>query len=100
MQKSVTLSVTKSAFLLHSIGGKVDDKGTYRLNKNHLHYYQVQTAMAVTGLSLCDFVTYTKKGIHVVQIPFDQECWDNISAKASLFYIERVIPYMLLELIK
>jgi hypothetical protein len=49
---------------------------------------------------LCDFVTYTSKGIDVVQIPFDQEFWDNISAKASLFYIERIIPYMLLELMK
>ena len=90
----------KSAFLLHSIGGKVNDNGTYHLNKNHLHYYQVQTAMAVTGLSVCDFVTYTNKGTHVVQIHFDQEFWNNISAKASLFYIERIIPYMFVELVK
>ena len=90
----------KSAFLFHSIGGKVNDNGTYHLDKNHLHYYQVQTAMAVTGLSVCDFVTYTNKGIHVVQIHFDQEFSNNISAKASLFYIERIIPYMFVELLK
>ena len=90
----------KSAFLLHSVGGKVNDHGTYRLNKNHLHYYQVQTAMAVTGLSCCDFVTYTSKGIHVAQIYFDQEFWTNISAKAPLFYTERIIPYMFVEIMK
>ena len=76
------------------------DNGTYRLNKNHLHYYQVQTAMAVTVLSVCDVVTYTNKGILVVQIHFDQEFWNNISAKASLFYLECIIPYMFVELVK
>ena len=93
----------KSAFLLQSIGGqKWNIRWTKmpRLNKNHLHYYQVQTGMAVAGLNLCDFVTYTNKAIHVVQIPFDQEFWDHISAKASLLYVERIIPYMLVELMK
>ena len=47
-----------------------------------------------------DFVTYTSKGVHVVQIYFDQEFWTNISAKATLFYIERIIPYMCVELMK
>ena len=56
--------------------------------------------MAVTGLSVCDFVTYTNKGIHVVQIHFDQEFWNTILAEALLFYIERIIPYMFADLVK
>ena len=79
---------------------RVNDNGTYRLNKNHLHYYQVQTAMAVTGLSVCGFLPILIKVFVLFKFNLYQEFWNNISAKASLFYIEHIIPYMFAELVK
>ena len=38
------------------------------LVKNHLHYIQVQTGMAISGLKTCHFVTYTSERIFIVTI--------------------------------
>ena len=47
---------------------KRDENGNVFLDKNHLHYFQVQTGMAVAGLKTCVFFTYTSKGIYIVTI--------------------------------
>ena len=57
---------SKIAFLLPTVSGKKDENANVFLDKNHLHYLQVQTGMAVAGLKTCDFVTYTSKGISIV----------------------------------
>ena len=41
----------KEAFLLETVGGDTDKNGNSFLKKTtHLHYFQIQTGMAVCGL--------------------------------------------------
>ena len=68
----------KIAFQLPTVGGKKDENGNVFLDKNHLHYFQVQTGMAVAGLKPCDFVTYTNKGIFIVTINFNDKFWATV----------------------
>ena len=37
----------KEALLLDSVGGFLDEDGVYKVKENNLHYFQVQTGMAV-----------------------------------------------------
>lgn len=56
----------KIAFLLPTIGIKKDEEGKNFLDENDIHYFQVQTCMALSGFKTCDFVTFTSKDILVV----------------------------------
>ena len=87
----------KVAFLLPSVGGKKDTDGQYFLDENHLHYFQVQTGMAVSGLKTCDFFTYTSKGIFVVKINFNANFWENIVATVYKFYCNQIVHSFLVE---
>lgn len=87
----------KIAFLLPSIGGKKDQEGKYFLDENHIHYFQVQTCMAVSGFKTCDFVTYTSKGIFVVAVNFNAKFWETVVATVFKFYCKQIVPSFLLE---
>ena len=71
----------KTAFLSPSVGGVKDEDGNFYLDENHLHYFQVQTYMAVSGFNTCDFVTYTNKAIHVVTVNFNANFWETVVTK-------------------
>lgn len=88
----------KSAFLLDSVGGAVDETGLPYIRKNHIHYFQVQTGMAVCGLKQCDFVVFTNLGIYMATIYFDEKFWKETINTVQLFYTEKVIPTLLLQL--
>ena len=45
------------------------------LKVTHECYYQVQGQMALTGAKWCDFIIYTKKGVSVQTIRFDEPFW-------------------------
>ena len=89
--------ILKFGFLLPSVGGKKDTDEQYFLDENHLHYFQVQTGVAFSGLKTCDFVTYTSKGIFVVKINFNANSWENIVAKVYKFYCNQIVHSFLLE---
>ena len=40
---------------------------------SHPYYSQVQTQMGVTGRRWCEFLVYTRHGIHLERIMFDQQ---------------------------
>ena len=40
----------------------------------------------------CDFVIYTKRGIHIEQISFSEEFWKQLLPKLSSFYNNCVVP--------
>ena len=79
----------KDAFLLDTVGGKVENNGNYYLKKNYLYYFQVQTAMTVCNLTHCDFIVFTIKGINIVKVSFDEDFWNSIIATVKTFYITR-----------
>ena len=58
----------KIAFLLPTVGGKNDKNGNVFLDKNHLHYFQVQTGMAVAGLKLVILLSIQVKGYLLLQL--------------------------------
>ena len=87
----------KNAFLLPTVGGKKDENGNVFLDKNHLHYFQVQTGMAVAGLKTCDFVTHTSKGIFIVTITFNDKFWVTVVATVYKFYCQQIVPSFLME---
>ena len=53
----------KEALLLETVDANTDKDGNYFLKATHLHYFQIQTGMAVCGLTKCDFVVFTCKRI-------------------------------------
>ena len=87
----------KIAFLLPSVGGKKDEVGNLFLDENHLHYFQVQTYMAVSGYQTCDFVTYTSKGMFVVKVNFNANFWETVVTKVCKFYCHQIVPSILKE---
>lgn len=49
--------------------------------------YQVMGKMKVLNVEWCDFVLWTKKGIHVERIVFDTKFWtENMLCQLKLFY--------------
>ncbi|XP_052809849.1 uncharacterized protein LOC128238216 [Mya arenaria] len=51
--------------------------GKLKLKDNHDYMYQIMGQMKVLGLDWCDFVVWTKKGIHVERVTFSQDFWEN-----------------------
>ena len=82
----------KTAFLLDSVGGP------FNCRKNHIHYFQIQTGMAVCGLKKCDFVVFTNKGIFVANIAFNEDFWKSTISTVQLFYTRKIISTLLLQL--
>ena len=54
-----------------------NDQTEIKLRKTHKYYAQVQGHMAIGKRQWCDFNIYTKKGIAVERIPFDEDYWKN-----------------------
>ena len=87
----------KIAFLLPSVGGKKGKEGKHFIDKNHVHYFQAQTCIAVSGSKTCDFVAYTSKGIFIVTINFNANFWETVVATVYKFYCKQIVPSFLLE---
>ena len=54
--------------------------------------------MAVCGVTQCDFVVFTNKGIHIVTVDFDENFWKSTIDKVKKFYTQKIIKTLLLEL--
>lgn len=50
---------------------KLVDENSMTLKKTHTYYYQVQTQMAITERTWCDFVIWTPKAFHTERILYD-----------------------------
>ena len=70
---------------------KVD--GNVFLKRNHSYYYQVQGSLGILQLKWSDFIVYTKKGLHVERILFDDKLWkETMLPQLTEFYFEYVFP--------
>ena len=90
----------KDAFILDTAEGEIGADGQPRLKSNHLHYFQVQTQMAVRGTKTCDFVIFANKGILIVEVNFDEHFWAAVVSKVYCFYKKYIIPALLLQIFK
>lgn len=74
------------AFFMELVNGKP------RLKRNHAYYDQVQGQMAIAGVHWCDFICYTKKGLSIERIMFDENHWDTLCDRLCFYYIEHFLP--------
>ena len=61
----------------------MEKDGKPSLKRGHVYYDQVQGLMGLTGAQWCDFIVYTRKGLSVERIMFDQDHWDTLRDKLS-----------------
>ena len=71
--------------------------GKYSLKTICKYYYQVQMQMFVSGLSSCDFVVWTTKGIHCAVVPYDPEFMHGVMKALEDFWIGQIAPLLILE---
>ena len=60
-----------------SLQTEADGHQQLKLREKHPYYAQVQGQMAIGERLWCDFVIFTKKGISVERVIFDDEYWKN-----------------------
>lgn len=73
--------------------------GHLKLKKNSLHYSQVQGQMAICQVEWCDFVIYTKAGLNVERISFDEKFWlEELFPKLLDFYLQHAISFFTTKL--
>lgn len=64
--------------------------GKVNLVSNHPYYSQVKTQMGVTEERWCEFSVYTRHGIHLEKIMFDQQRWLQILDAAEYLFINHI----------
>ena len=70
------------------------DRPCLRLKRNHMHWFQEQGQLLLTGAAVCDFVTFTRKDLLVERILPDSTAMDEILQKLTNVYIEHVIQFL------
>ena len=64
-----------------------------KLKENHNYFAQIQGQMAIGDRPWCDFVIYTKKGISIQRITFNQDYWERtLLPRLTSFYDNCVAP--------
>ena len=85
-------AVGNADFCLELIAGRP------RLKRNHEYHYQIQGQMAIAGISWCDFVAFTNKGIFVERVPFSKDFWvREMFPKLTEFYFNHAVQHLILK---
>lgn len=73
-------------FCLHNINGSPTLKTT------HVYYDQVQGQMGLTGVTWCDFIVYTSRGLSIERIRFDPVHWGRLREKLHSVFFSFFLP--------
>ena len=76
------------------------EEGVYKLKRETKWNYQIQGEMALSKVKKADLVIYTNKGIMVIDVPFDEQLWQEMLVKLNKFYSDFMIPELLTQRIK
>jgi len=68
------------------------DNEQIMLKRSHQYYAQIQGQMAITERKWCHFFVYSKEGVHLEVINFDQEKWKLIEENLVWFYAKYLKP--------
>ncbi|KAH3777905.1 hypothetical protein DPMN_179353 [Dreissena polymorpha] len=71
---------------------KPDETGKLLLDKKHPYYYQVQTQLGVTKLKSAYFIVMTEVDIHMEQIMFDEQLWEEICVRTEKIFKVAILP--------
>ena len=70
----------------------VDPARNLQLDPKSYWYYQIQGQLGICKVAQCKLVVYTSKGIHVINVPFHTEKWEELRARLGTFYLEHLGP--------
>lgn len=90
--KQITDAVDSVAFLEM-------ENGQPTLKKTHGYYYQVQTQLFLCEREFCDFVTWTQGDMIVERIEPDEDFWEDIVSKATIFFKTVILPELVGKLV-
>lgn len=68
---------------------------SYSLKKTHQYYTQIQMQLGLLQMTMCDLVVYTKQGLHVIAVPFDDAFYADLICDLNLFAKDHLFPYLL-----
>ena len=63
-----------------------------KLKEDHEYYDQVRGQMGLTGAKWCDFIVYTKVGMSIERIPFNNSHWKNLVTVFVMFILLISLP--------
>ena len=76
----------RDSLFLETIGNQIT------LKRNHMHWFQVQGQLLVSGAKICDIVTYTKQDLLIERIDPDEGVMTQILERLSNVDIAHVVP--------
>ncbi len=76
----------------------IKEGSNYLLSTSSQYFYQVQLQMFVANLMQCDFVVWTRKGIHTVQVPFNKGFFQQVCGKLAKFWKANILPLLVSRL--
>lgn len=68
------------------------EDGKLKLKTDHNYMFQIQGQLAISEKPWVDFVVWTKKGISIERISFNDEMWSEMLPKLKLFYMLSFVP--------
>lgn len=93
--KAREMTPTKAAKELKNFCSVVGEDGCLHLKRDHEYFQQVQGQIALTGANWCDFIIYTKCGLAVERIYFNEKFWTAKVASLLKFYFKYYQPLLL-----
>ena len=80
------VNITDDTFFLH-----FTEDGLH-LKLDHSYYYQVQGQLAVCEKDYCDFVCWTKQGMHVERIARNEHFFNMFAPKLEEVFFQYILP--------
>ena len=59
------------------------------------YYSQIQMAMGISQLKLCDFIVHSFKGMIIIRIPFSETYFIKLTKKINHFFKNDALPYLI-----
>lgn len=78
--------------------GCVFQDGKFRLQPESPYYHQVQGQMGIYECDRCDLVIYTKQGICVIGVNFDEDFYKSMILKLKSYFISSLLKHVFLEI--
>ena len=75
-------------FYIHYLDGEPQLK----IEHSNGYYTQIQMAMGLAGLSFCDFIVYTFKGMIIARTSFNSNFFEDLIKRLNWFYKNYMLP--------
>ena len=90
-----SVSVERLEYYENNKCGVVHKNGTWSLKSTYpYYYYQVQMQLGIMGLSHCDFIAHTKRGNHIIEVPYDDIKVQEIVLNLDSFAKYQLFPHL------